>query len=109
MTGYDIIKKASIRLGYDNCSQTFNQRGLEYINQICSELKINNIISLSQNVTQDLEQVEVICCGVAMLISFVEGDTEKNKVYTNLYNAKRTALLSKINIIEDVLNKGGEL
>lgn len=109
MNGYDIYSKATIRLGYTPASEgsEFSSEtlahALELINQIISDLKLEPIKSLSDDINCSDEQAEALCCGTAMLLSFIESDTEKNQIYTNIYNAKRASALSKTEHITDTL------
>ena len=75
MSGYDIYKKALIRLGL----QKFDELNLS------EELK------------------ETMLTGVLMLLSLNIGDTIQNKLYTDLYNAKRAKYLSSNDTVKDVL------
>lgn len=111
MSGYDIFKKAILRLSYGNYENNLIAKALEFINQICIDLKLPVIDNISNTLEASPEYIEAVCLGLAMLLTLSEGDSEKNRVYTNLYNAKRAALLSKTTCIEDVLpnlKSGGE-
>lgn len=103
MTGYDIYKKALVRLSYKDFENKLSVKALEFINQICIDLKVPAVQSLSQNIEISADIAEVVCLGLMMLLSLSEGDSEKNIIYTNLYNAKRASVLSKIVYVEDVL------
>ena len=48
-------------------------------------------------------QIEAVCYGTAMLLSLSEGETEQNRLFTQIYNAKRAAVLSEIQKIQDSL------
>ncbi len=105
MSGYDIFKRAVIRLGFSDYENRLSSRAIEFINQICIDLKINTVERLSQEIEISDELCEALCCGVAMLLSFSEGDSEKNKLYCDLYNSKRASVLSKVCFVEDTLPK----
>ncbi len=105
MSGYDLFKKALVRLSYTNSYNKLSNKALEFINQICIDLKLPTIESLSDKIEQENEIKEALCCGIAMLLTLSEGDSEKNSIYTNLYNSKRAAVLSKVTYVEDVLPK----
>ncbi len=109
MTGYEILKKALIRLGIKNENNSLNLRATEYINQISSDLKGNIIENLSDTVSKDNELCEAITVGLVMLFSLTIGDLSANKIYTDLYNAKRAKLLSVNDTVEDKLPKGDSL
>lgn len=111
MNGYEIFKKAILRLGYDEAlNKSFDERSLELLNQITADLKLSVIENLVQPLLFTPEQNEALCCGLAMLLALSEGDAEKNQIFANLYNAKRAALLSEQQKIQDVLPTmvGGE-
>lgn len=109
MTGYDIYKKSAARLGD---SDSFNgiledssklNIALEAINQIATDLKLHEINSLSDEMTIDNKQADALCSGVTMLIALSNGNTEKNNIYTGIYNAKRAMVLAEVSVIEDKL------
>lgn len=109
MNGYDIYDRAMIRLGFKPAGKNeitdagIISRAVEFINQIAADLKLRFIEDLSDNIDCSAELSEALCCGVAMLISLSEGDANKNVIFTALYNAKRTAVLSEKSFIEDAL------
>lgn len=109
MTGYEIYNKAITRLGYKSSGNDevldsrIAGRASEFINQILLDLKLDAISHISEPVNCSEEMCEALCCGVAMLLSLSEGDTNKNVIFTALYNAKRAAALSKTAFIEDNL------
>lgn len=103
MTGYDIYKKALVRLSYKDFENKLSIKALEFINQICNDLKMPTIQSLSQNLDCSSDRIEAVCCGLMMLLTLSEGDSEKNNIYTNIYNSKRASVLSKTVYVEDVL------
>ena len=103
MTGYDIYRKALLRLSYKDYENKLSAKALEFINQICTDLKIANIESINENINCSADVSEAVCCGLAMLLTLSEGDSVKNNVYTNMYNSKRASVLSKTIYIEDVL------
>ena len=108
MNGYDIYKKAVARLGYENGDEitlknTQFSHIFEIINQITADLKLDKLSELSQEIDYSADIIEAICCGAAMLISLSEGDIAKNQIFTNIYNAKRAAILGGISHIKDTL------
>lgn len=118
MKGYDILKKAALRAGIsesDALSNAFAKKAAEFINQIANDLKIGEIASLSEEILCTEALAEALCCGVTMLISLDINDSEKNSVFTDIYNSKRAAALSQTDIVADVLPKpygggtGGEI
>lgn len=109
MTGYDIYKKCLARLG-NSCSlnEGLDDSGmintaLEAINQIALDLKLQEINSLSDQLNLDKKQIDALCSGVTMIIALSNGDTEKNNIYTTIYNAKRAMILADVSHIEDKL------
>ena len=100
MTGYDLLKKSLLRLGYENLKgESFFERGIEAINQICNDLNVEEINNLADVISTTNEGIECLVIGIAMILSFAEGDSEKNQIFTPLYNAKRASFLSKIDYI----------
>lgn len=101
MKGSEIYKKAMLLLGYndiiDNSSlQTrFEEQGAELISQIADDLQISGIESLSSDLEINTAQREALIYGTAMLLSLTEGDTSKNRIFAELYNAKRAAALKR--------------
>lgn len=109
MKGFDIYKKAMLLLGYNDIVNNpplqirFEEQGAELISQIAADLQILDISSLSSDLVIDTVQAEALIYGTAMLLSLTEGDTSKNRVFTELYNAKRAAALKKIGKITDIM------
>lgn len=113
MSGYDIYKKSLLRLGYNdsNISDSKISMAKELINQILSDLRLEEINDISSEIKTSGSHLEAICCGLAMLLSLSEGDSAKNQIFTDLYNAKRASVLSEVSFIEDKLPiamSGGE-
>ena len=109
MTGYEILKKALQRLGIKNENNSLNLRAVEYINQISSDLNGGAIENLSDTLKGSPELCEAITVGLVMLFSLTIGDTAANKIYTDLYNAKRAKLLSNSDTVTDKLPKGDSI
>lgn len=108
MSGLDILNKAILLLGYNKNSfssnkNDFNLRALDIINNICIDLNIPTIDSLSGNIAANARIYDALATGVAMLLSLLEGDTNKNIIFTGLYNAKRAICLKSSSVIEDVM------
>ena len=108
MNGYEICKAAHLRLGTDNPAEitlhnNTSKRDLEFINQIAEDLNLKPIAELSTKPDWDNKQIGAVISGVTMLMSFIDGETEKNRVFTAIYNAKRAALLGGIEKIKDTL------
>ena len=113
MKGYDIYNRALTLLGYggNNASPAgavlMEKRCLEAINQISADLKCEPISSLAEELPTGSAKTEALCCGVAMIMSLTESDGEKNRIFADLYNAKRAAALAKIEHIGERLPDAG--
>lgn len=109
MKGFDIYKKAMLLLGYNDIISNpplqagFEEQGADLIAQIAADLRISGEISLSSDLNIGTEQAEALIYGTAMLLSLTEGDAAKNRIFTELYNAKRAAALKKIEKIKDAM------
>lgn len=109
MTGYDIYRRV---LNISGClnggessveHQLLLERMPDIINQICLDLKIPQIKVLAQEMNISSKQEDALCYGTAMLLAVGESETEKNQLFTQIYNAKRAAVLSSSEVIEDTL------
>ena len=109
MKAFDIYKRAMRLLGYGDIlndealRQRFEEQSAELISQIAADLHIKEISSLSDELEADAQQLEALACGTAMLISLIEGDSSKNRIFTSLYNAKRASSLKAKAIIAEVM------
>lgn len=109
MTGYDIYNKVLNLSGNRNhieddfSEQIMLERMPDIINQICFDLKIPLIKVLENEIIATEPQIDALCYGTAMLLSLSEGETEQNRLFTQIYNAKRAAVLSEIQKIQDSL------
>lgn len=109
MKGYDVYKRALNLLGYigsdedQALSKSLLKRSFELINQILEDLNICKISSLVDDIEASAKQLQAVCYGTAMLIAVSEGDSAKNALFAEIYNAKRSAALSGISKIEDNL------
>lgn len=115
MKGYDIYKRALNLLGYSGgegsptAAELMEKRCLEAVNQILADLKCEPISSLSAELANTAAKTEALCYGTAMMLSLTEGDGEKNRLFTEIYNAKRAAALACIEHVGDCLpNVGAE-
>ena len=111
MNGYEICKKAFLMMGFDNGNEIMlhnhnSARDFEMINQIASDLKLVCPNELSDETGWSDEETQAVISGVAMLLSFIEGEIVKNQWFTSVYNAKRAALLGRVEKIEDTLPVG---
>ena len=93
MNGYDVYKKAVLRLGYNgSVNDRLLERALELMNQILQDLKLAEIKNLSEKLNVTETQAEALCCGTAMLLALSESDGEKNRLFADIYNAKRATI-----------------
>lgn len=109
MTGYDIYnrvlnlsgKRHTVDDGFSE--QIMLERMPDIIDQICFDLKIPAIKALENEINATEPQIDALCYGTAMLLSLSEGETEQNRLFTQIYNAKRAAVLSETQKIQDSL------
>ncbi len=109
MTGYDIYKKSCSALGYFNLEEGHSPlRGdaaKDMINQICGDLKLKPIKSLSEELSFTQNQLQALIYGLCMLLSTALRDSDGNGAYSRLYKVKRATLLAESVSREDVLPK----
>ena len=109
MTGNDLYKRTLGLLGYLNSNMVsankdnLLKRATDIINQICSDLRLPSISKLSDKIEANALKTDALIYGTAMLIALTEGDGAKNELFASLYNQKRAAALSQIEIVEDKL------
>ena len=108
MTGNDIFKRCLSLLGYTSPNETQSTSALlsrmpDILNQILSDLKMPLVKNLTQTIEGTPLQIDAVCCGCAMLLAFSDGDARKNRVFTEIYNGRRAAALSKTGKISDTL------
>jgi len=107
MTGYDVYKRTlSLSGRSDSAEGGFSQQVLlermpDIINQICFDLKIDPIKALEDTLNANDKQIDALCYGTAMLLAVSEGESGRNQLFTQIYNAKRAAALSEMTRIED--------
>lgn len=110
MTGYEVYRKAAALVGVDITSENTQNSGVirrasDVINQICYDLRMRGIDDLSDGIRDCSEkQLDALCYGTAMLLSLSEGNA-KNSVFTDIYNAKRSAALAGRSVLKDVIPK----
>lgn len=109
MTGNEIYKRCLSLLGYTPTEQetvstsSLLSRMPDILNQILTDLKLPEIKSLDETVKGTNLQIDAVCCGCAMLLSLSDGDNRKNRVFTEIYNARRGAALCETDKIKDNL------
>ncbi len=107
MTGYDIYNRVCALLGCHDLVES-KENGkcavfLNMLNQICQDLGISEIDSLSQKILLHENQKEAFIYGCAMLFSVTLRDSGCAKIYTELYNSKRAKALCKTDTRKDTL------
>lgn len=112
MTGNDIFVTVTTLLGFAdtlsdvNSDTSLRERALMALNRIGADLcGMKPIDSLNCSVNINSGYGEALIYGTAMLLSLTDGDSEKNSIFTTLYNAKRTAAKSQIVSVNDALPK----
>ncbi|MEE1238698.1 MAG: hypothetical protein UHO61_02105 [Acutalibacteraceae bacterium] len=111
MMGYNLIKRAKNLLGYSGNEGDPDEgvgqanKGLEIINQLLLDLNCEGISSLSDIIAISPAKEEALCYGTAMLLALTEGDADRNRLFTEIYNAKRATALAKTEIVKDCLPK----
>ncbi len=107
MTGYDIYNRVCALLGcHDLVENKENGKCavfLNMLNQICADLGIREVVSLSQKIIMEERQKEAVIYGSAMLFSVTLRDSACAKMYTELYNSKRAKALCKTDTRKDTL------
>lgn len=111
MTGYDVIKRAMHLLGYSGDAGDPSElgstsvKGFEIIKQLLIDLKCSDISSLSEAFDISKTKEDALCYGAAMLLALTEGDADKNRIFTEIYNSKRAAALCSTECVKDCLPK----
>lgn len=108
MTGYDVLKRASVLLRNSgavelNGTAELSSQGIEIINQISADLKADGISLLSQQLNITPAKEEALCYGAAMLLALCGGDSGRNKLFAEIYNAKRGTALAETATVADRL------
>lgn len=104
MNGYSLYKKAILRLGYNDAENSrLADRAAEFLNQILTDLNLENTDGLSGELNLTEELCDTVVSGVAMLLALSEGDGERNELFAGIYNAKRGKFLSLSEERKDVL------
>lgn len=74
---------------------------------ICNRVLVDLGLPIAENLEQTLEVepeiLEAMGYGVAMFICIFTGDAARQPLYTEIYNAKRAKVLSRIEKIKDVM------
>lgn len=113
MNGSEIYNTAMTLLGYTDSDSgvclpdSMRQRSLGLIVQLCRELNITEPSTLIQPIQSDQAGCDALCFGLAMLYSLSEGDPEKNRLFTQIYNSKRAGFKGGRSQIGDLLPSVG--
>jgi len=111
MTGNEIFERALSLLGFtpaDNQSvscKALKARMPQILNRILTDLKLPQINDLSQSIDATALKLDAVCCGCTMLLALSDGDNTKNRIFTEIYNARRAAALGERTLKEDTLPK----
>ncbi len=109
MKGYDLYKRVLNLLGYmysDDGITSDNllyKRALYAINQILLDLGQNEIEDMNCEINLSKAQLDALVYGVAMMLSLIGGDGERNRLFANIYNAKRGGALNTVDNITDAM------
>ena len=117
MSGYDIFRKALELAGISGADGSVSdeapilKRALTALHHVCIDLKMSPVNDLSQMISASEEKLDACMWGVAMLLASGEGDTAMANVCAAIYNGRRSAVLSGLVHIKDVLpvDNGGTL
>ncbi len=109
MTVNDIYNSVVKLLGYNNLylsvedNDILKKRAVEFVNRIGFDLfKMPPVNNFLEEFELAIEHEAALIYGVCMLLSLSEGDGDKNRLFTELYNAKRAEAKSQISKITDV-------
>ena len=110
MTGHNLFDDVMKLLGYTdfegNIQDTsgLKARALTVINRILGDIGSKTQISkLSDTLNLSKEQAEALPYGVAMLLSLSDGNGEKNRIFTAIYNSKRAVCKGAKSSVRDTL------
>lgn len=116
MTVNNVYNSAIKLLGYNNLylsiedNDIFKKRAVEFVNRIGSDLfEMPPVSSFLEEFRIPSGALEALIYGLCMLISLSESDGDKNRLFTELYNLKRTSFKSKITKISDAFPENQEV
>ena len=107
MTGYELLKRVLNLLGYVYTDDKIThdsglyKRSFYIINQILNDLNQAEIEDMNAEIKIPKKSLEALPYGVAMLLALTSGDSNKNHLFTEIYNSKRSAALCQKDNIED--------
>ena len=108
MTGYEVYRRAAALLGYydDGISREnegFSGESMVFINRILSDLGCEEISSPTDEISLSSANREALVSGVAMLTALAIADMTKAEEFRSQYQKKRSAALSDICRISDLI------
>ena len=110
MKGYNLFDDAMKLLGYTdfdgNIQDTtgLKERAIPVINRILADVGLDIEISkLSEEINTDKNQREALIYGAAMLLALTDGDGEKNRLFAEIYNGKRSMCKNTKSAVRDTL------
>ncbi len=113
MKANEVYKRALNLLGYVDSDDTvvpdsaLHKRTIHIINQILADLKQNEIENMNAEINISKICLEALVWGVAMLLSISTADADKNRVFTSIYNSKRSAALCETDTVTDKIPNVG--
>ena len=109
MNGNEIYKRVINLLGYINYDDAVTYdtllhcRALYALNQILVDLKQEEVKDMDVAINIPKASMDALVYGMAMMLSLIGCDSELNRVFTQIYNSKRSAALNEISAVVDVL------
>lgn len=108
MTVNNVYNSAIKLLGYNNAylsiedNDILKKRAVEFVNRIGFDLfKMPSVNGFLEEFNIPPNALEALIYGVCMLISLSESDGDKNRLFTELYNLKRSSFKSSVTKITD--------
>ena len=116
MTVNSIYNSAVKLLGYNNSylsledNDILKKRAIEFVNRIAFDLfTMPPVSNFLEELNLPLECEDALIYGLCMLLSLSEGDGDKNRLFTELYNAKRAKMKAQTAKISDVFPEFSEV
>ena len=109
MTGNDLYERVMNLLGYvgnyDSITEdsVLYKRTLHVINQVLIDLKQEEISDMNCTLNMSGAHIEALIYGVAMMLSLIGGDGNLNRIFTDIYNSKRSGVLCETDTVTDLL------
>lgn len=104
----DIYRTAMELIGYGYTSDVsadfpLPHNPLSLCNRVFADLGLPTAEALDQTVELTPEAIEAMQYGIAMFVCIFSGDSARQPLYTEIYNAKRAKVLFGIEKIKDVM------